>query len=312
MSGSKRRGSIQFKEDVKDGSSQPEEWKQHRRKKSEEAVFEPIQKFPNEPMSVRSLSGMNLADDFNAGFDKYTSLEQVTSELQRAGLQSTNLILGIDYTSSNEENGQYTFGGKSLHEIGTAKNPYQRVIEILGSTLAPFDKQNFIPTFGFGDEATTNESVFPFFADRTGVTFREVLAKYEEITSRIQLSGPTNFGPLIREAILIVRESRLFHILVIIADGQVVNEIDTANAIVEASHYPLSILTVGVGDGPWSMMEFYAQNLPQRKFENFKFINFHDIVDASKSKNPESAFAMAALSAIPDQYLKVKQLGYID
>jgi E3 ubiquitin-protein ligase RGLG len=59
-------------------------------------------------------------------------------------------------------------------------------------------------------------------------------------------------------------------------------------------------------------MEFYAQNLPQRKFENFKFINFHDIVDASKSKNPESAFAMAALSAIPDQYLKVKQLGYID
>lgn len=62
----------------------------------------------------------------------------------------------------------------------------------------------------------------------------------------LELSGPTSFAPIIREAIKIVAQARSYHILVIICDGQVDVVKDTVAAIVEATNYPLSIIAVGV------------------------------------------------------------------
>ncbi len=81
-------------------------------------------------------------------------------------------------------------------------NPYQRVIRIVGSTLEKFDDDKLIPVFGFGDQSTTGNRVFPFYPDsRPCVGFEEVVRRYNEITPHVQLSGPTNFAPIIREAI---------------------------------------------------------------------------------------------------------------
>jgi len=243
---------------------------------------------------------------FVAFHDKYKTLNEVQDALRVAGLESSNLIIGIDYTKSNLTSGLKTFG-YCMHEIShTRMNPYQQVIRIIGKTLEVFDDDKLIPAYGFGDVTTTNKSVFPFFVDRACKGFEEVESRYKDITPKVTMAGPTNFGPIIREAITIVRELKAYHILVIIADGQISNEDDTRNAIIEASNYPLSIIVIGVGDGPWNLMRDFDDGLPTRKFDNFQFVDFHSVT--VKSKNIEVDFAMHALMEIPDQFKVIHKL----
>jgi len=172
--------------------------------------------------------------------------------------------------------------------------------------------------YGFGDKTTQDKSIFPFYPDsRPCNGVQEVLARYTEITPDVQLAGPTSFAPLIREAIKIVKEEKSYHILIIIADGQITHDseycqatTETTNAIVDASNYPLSIIVVGVGDGPWEQMEEYDDQLPERKFDNFQFVDFYKEIEG----NPQFAdanFALAALQEVPQQYYFIKKLGYL-
>eukprot|EP01116_Phalansterium_solitarium_P017929 TRINITY_DN4567_c0_g1_i1.p1 TRINITY_DN4567_c0_g1~~TRINITY_DN4567_c0_g1_i1.p1 ORF type:complete len:290 (+),score=88.63 TRINITY_DN4567_c0_g1_i1:103-972(+) len=240
--------------------------------------------------------------------DKYKTIDDVTEALRNAGLESSNLILGIDFTKSNEHTGRRTFQGRCMHDISPSRlNPYQRVIEVLGKTLEPFDDDKLIPAYGFGDETTRDRQVFPLFASRPCNGFTEVLHRYAEIAPAVRLAGPTSFAPIIYEAINIVREARAYHILVIVADGQVTSERETIAAIVEASKYPLSIVLVGVGDGPWDQMREFDDGLPDRKFDNFQFVNFHEVI-TKNSDYPEAAFALAALQEIPEQYRTIRKL----
>eukprot|EP00164_Ancoracysta_twista_P000835 GFYU01001103.1.p1 GENE.GFYU01001103.1~~GFYU01001103.1.p1 ORF type:complete len:312 (+),score=61.09 GFYU01001103.1:107-937(+) len=238
--------------------------------------------------------------------DNYKTLEEVQRALRTSGLESSNLIIGVDYTKSNEWTGEQSFGGRCLHQLLPEKqNPYEQVISIISRTLGVLDEDQLVPVFGFGDVRTTDKRVFPFFPDRPCYGLDEILSRYREITPNIQLSGPTSFAPLIKEAINVVQATGgQYHILLIIADGQVTKVEETVSAIVEASVYALSIVMIGVGDGPWDMMMEFDDKLPQRCFDNFQFVemNAH-----WAGQHPDSNFAINALMEIPDQFRYIKK-----
>lgn len=258
--------------------------------------------------------------------DTYTSLEQVTAALRHQGLESSNLILGIDFTKSNEWTGKRSFNGQSLHKLGGTPNPYETAIGIIGKTLAPFDEDNLIPCFGFGDATTHDYNVFSFHPDKSPCHgFEEVLACYRNVVPHLRLSGPTSFAPIVEAAVDIVdRTGGQYHVLVIVADGQVTRSVDTGDgdlspqerrtvdSIVMASSYPLSIVLVGVGDGPWEDMRKFDDKLPARAFDNFQFVNFTSIMSRNATlQQKESAFALAALMEVPIQYKATMELGIL-
>ncbi|KAG6763873.1 hypothetical protein POTOM_031317 [Populus tomentosa] len=259
--------------------------------------------------------------------DNFSSLEQawhvasVTNALREAGLESSNLIVGIDFTKSNEWTGKVSFNNRSLHVIGDTPNPYEKAISIIGSTMAPFDEDNLVPCFGFGDATTCDQEVFSFHGDQSPCYgFEEVLACYKKIAPNLRLSGPTSYGPVIEAAIDIVEKSKgQYHVLIIIADGQVTKgtrdgelspqEEQTIKAIVDASSYPLSIILVGVGDGPWEDMKRFDDKIPAREFDNFQFVNFTAIMSKKATlSEKETAFALTALMEIPHQYKAAVEL----
>lgn len=274
---------------------------------------------------------------FDAIKDNYKSLPEVVASLRKSGLESSNLVIGIDFTKSNNWTGDKTFGGKSLHFLahddaappdfndddsdppgfddagddniqGMGMNPYEHVISLLGQILESFDDDNIIPTYGFGDLRTKDKSVFPLHDPQTqGLEgFEQVIEAYHRVVPTLKFSGPTSFAPLIEKAIEHTQRDGGYHILLIIADGQVTNPDVNIAAIVRASHFPLSIIMVGVGDGPWDEMKNFDDNLPQRQFDNFQFVSFAEIMNSVGQV--DHLFALNVLMEIPEQYQIIRRL----
>ncbi|KAH9625353.1 hypothetical protein KSS87_015182 [Heliosperma pusillum] len=249
--------------------------------------------------------------------DNYRSLDEVTGALADAGLESSNLIVGIDFTKSNEWTGAKSFNRKSLHHIGDQSNPYEQAISIIGKTLSAFDEDNLIPCYGFGDASTHDQDVFSFYDDdRSCHGFEEVLFRYREIVPQLRLAGPTSFAPIIEMGMTIVEQSGgQYHVTrsVDTEPGHLSpQEQNTIEAIVKASEYPLSIVLVGVGDGPWDMMREFDDNIPARAFDNFQFVNFTEIMSKNADiSRKQTEFALSALMEIPSQYKATLEHGLL-
>ncbi|CAI8609544.1 unnamed protein product [Vicia faba] len=181
----------------------------------------PPQNYDHEPHTSgrvpRQDDKRKLERKYSRIVDSYNSIDEVTEALARVGLESFNLILGIDFTKSNKWTGMHSLNIKSLHHIGNGPNPYEQAISFVGKTLAAFDEDNLIPSFGFGDASTHDQDVFSFYPDEIFCNeFEEVLSRYREIVPNVRLAGPTSFAPVVEMEMTVVEQSGgQYHVLVI-------------------------------------------------------------------------------------------------
>lgn len=240
--------------------------------------------------------------------DTYDDLDDVSDAIRAAGVEQLNLVVAVDCTRSNEWNGKESFNGRNLHDR-REKNPYEQAIETIGRTLVRYDDDAEIPLYIFGDVMTENKRVSLLGNEPCHGT-NGLIDRYNDLIDDVQLSGPTSFAPIVDEVCRLTVDSRgQYHVLVIVCDGQVDgmrNLEKTRASIAKASRLPVSIIIVGVGDGPFDEMENFDDGGNGRAFDNVQFVNFTEIMDG-RAENKDVAFALEALQEIPEQYRIIKE-----
>lgn len=133
---------------------------------------------------------------------------------------------------------------------------------------------------------------------------------YQNCLPKIQLYGPTNIAPIIQKVAdsaseeMHTKEAMEYFILLILTDGVITDMADTREAIVHASHLPMSVIIVGVGNADFSDMQILDGDdgiLRSPKGEPtlrdiVQFVPFRNFKHASPA-----ALAKSVLAEVPNQ-----------
>ena len=118
------------------------------------------------------------------------------------------------------------------------------------------------------------------------------------------LSGPTSFEPIFKYACEMSGSTFDFVFLLILTDGDLSSEQKDLRALIECSRHPVSISAIGIGNGPFDIMD-NLDNTKNRRFDNFCFANYKE-ADADE---PDSIACAAFQELIPqyDDYLQMRK-----
>uniref|UniRef100_A0A8C6P4U0 Copine-4 n=1 Tax=Nothobranchius furzeri TaxID=105023 RepID=A0A8C6P4U0_NOTFU len=221
--------------------------------------------------------------------------------------------VAIDFTASNGD----PRNSCSLHYIHPYQpNEYLKALVAVGEICQDYDSDKMFPAFGFGALIPPDFKVSHDFA----VNFDEenpecagiqgVVEAYQNCLPKIQLYGPTNIAPIIQKVAssaseeMHTKEAMEYFILLILTDGVITDMADTREAIVHASHLPMSVIIVGVGNADFTDMQILDGDdgiLRSPKGEPVlrdivQFVPFKDFKHASPA-----ALAKSVLAEVPNQ-----------
>ena len=241
----------------------------------------------------------------------------------RSGM-NINLTIGIDFTGSN---GHYK-DEPSYHYLDAGMNNYEKAIRSCGDIVAHYDNDQLFPVFGFGfcfiDSSLNNflgkytDFNYPINCNLNDPNIKYidgVLKEYRTFITKIHLSGPTYFSPMINDLNVEVKkeldEGKImnYHILMILTDGQIDDMEETKDALVEASFLPISVIIIGIGTGDFGNMDvldadenpLFDKNRRKADRDLVQFVPFNNFKD-----NPQK-LAEEVLEEIPRQVVEYYQ-----
>lgn len=264
------------------------------------------------PSKVTASTNVNLR---KANADHFRTYDELTVSLRACGLESMQMVVGIDFSRSNTWTGEHSYG-RSLHDT-SVETPYERCLRIIAPVMKEFDDDGVFPVYRFGCIDTRDASVLPLLypqvQDPHFVGFEGISAGYRQAVPLVTLSGPTTLAPIIRQAIEVCKSYKNeLIILFVLTDGDMSDPKRDEQAIIEASNYPIAITVLGIGDGPFDTMVQFDDKIRGRKFDNFQFANFTAMEKKfARMENPELELATHVFMELPLQYLAMKKLGYL-
>lgn len=268
-------------------------------------------RLPSRPPAAQAVSeGSRQAQLSLNNYRKFT--EHTFYDYIRCG-HEINLIVAIDFTASN---GDPSKAGTLHYRDPHRRNEYELAIKSVGDILAAYDTDSLIPSYGFGAITTGNASVSHCFsltghANANCDGIRGVLIAYRETLLNVQFCGPTVFSNVIDTAMRHVREgsmSEIYTILLILTDGVINDTDETYRKIAEASHLPISIVIIGIGNedfGDMIKLDGDRDPIPDCERDIVQFVPFRTCQDA-----PE-VLAENVLEEIPLQVRRRHVLSFL-
>ena len=221
------------------------------------------------------------------------------------------LSIGIDFTASNGP----INNPNSLHRIIPGGfNDYEQAIKTCGLILAFYDYDQLFPVYGFGAVINNIPKAnmcfnINFQEDPNIYTIDNVIQEYRKCLGKIIFAGPTEFCPMIRKEIdLILKENNplIYHVLMILTDGVIVDQQQTIDAIIDASFLPFSLVIIGVGNDHFSeMVELDADVAPLISSNGTKMLrDVVQFVPFNIYRNNPNALSQEVLAEIPKQIVE--------
>ena len=94
--------------------------------------------------------------------------------------------------------------------------------------------------------------------DPTIIGLQNVFLSYKEAIINTSLSGPTLFQHVLKALLGYVQKClaiQMYHVMMIITDGEIHDMRETIDVIVELSKFPVSIIIIGVGQDEFENMQ---------------------------------------------------------
>ncbi|XP_057379828.1 copine-8-like [Daphnia carinata] len=233
-----------------------------------------------------------------------------------------NCTIAIDFTASNGTPSMPT----SLHYMGPTPTLYEQALLSVVTIIQDYDSDKHFPVLGFGAKVPPNGNLsHEFFVNMTAnphcFGVGGVIDAYRRCLPLIQLYGPTNFAPVINHVARFAAahsNGDQYFILLILTDGEICDFPETKQAIISASHLPMSIIIVGIGPADFSSMKeldsdngHLTANGHSAVRDIVQFVSFRDFLHQADPNRASVELASALLAEVPNQlvaFMKLKKL----